>query len=101
MSLRLPWILGLLIFWIGPILASLYFSFSEYDMSGSPNFIGLANYQKAFTSDDLFWPSLGAHFQFTGMYVPVAVIGALFLAVLLNQKLTGTTVYRTIFFIRI
>ncbi len=95
----LPWILGLLIFWIGPIVASLYFSLSEYDMPGTPTFIGLANYQKAFTSDDLFWPSLARTFQFTGMYVPVAVIGALFLAVLLNQKLTGTNVYRTVFFI--
>ncbi len=95
----LPWILGLLIFWIGPIVASLYFSFSEYDMPGSPRFIGLANYQKAFTNDDLFWPSLARTFQFTGMYVPTAVIGALLLALLLNQKLTGTNVYRTIFFI--
>src|SRR4051794_32178895 len=95
----LPWILGLLIFWIGPILASLYFSFTEYDMPSAPRFIGLANYTKAFTSDDLFWPSLARTFQFTGIYVPAAVIGALFLALLLNQKLVGTNVYRTIFFI--
>jgi len=95
----LPWILGLIIFWIGPILFSLYYSFTDYEVPGAPKFTGLSNYVKAFTSDDLFWPSMGRTFQFTAIYVPGAVIGALLLAVLLNQKLKGTTLYRTIFFV--
>jgi len=95
----LPWILGLLIFWGGPILASFYFGFTEYAVTGSPRFIGLNNYVKAFSGDELFWPSLGRTFTFAGMYIPFAVGGALLLAVLLNQKLTGTTVYRTLFFV--
>lgn len=95
----LPWILGLIIFWGGPILASLYFSFTEYAVIGSPHFIGLNNYIKAFTVDELFWSSLGRTFTFAGFYLPFAVGGALILAILLNQKLNGTNIYRTIFFI--
>lgn len=95
----LPWILGLIVFWGGPILASLYFSFTEYSVTGTPRFLGLDNYIRAFTTDDLFWSSLGRTFTFAGIFVPVAVGGALILAVLLNQQLKGTTLYRTIFFV--
>jgi len=94
----LPWILGLIIFWGGPILASFYFSFTEYAVIGSPSFIGLGNYVKAFTGDELFWGSLGRTFSFAALYLPFAVGGALVLAILLNQKLVGTTLYRTLFF---
>ena len=95
----LPWILGLLIFWGGPILASLYFGFTEYAVIGTPRFIGLANYVQAFNGDELFWPSLGRTFTFAALYIPFAVGGALLLAILLNQKLMGTNIFRTIFFV--
>lgn len=95
----LPWVVGLIVFWGGPILASLYFSFTEYSVTGAPRFLGLDNYVRAFTADDLFWSSLGRTFTFTVFFVPVAVVGALVLAVLLNQKLRGTNFYRTIFFV--
>ncbi len=95
----LPWILGIIIFWGGPIVASAYYSFTEYDILGSPKWIGLANYTRAFTQDDLFWPSLGRTFLFTLAFVPTSVIGSLLLAMLLNQKLKGTLLFRTLFFI--
>lgn len=95
----LPWILGLVIFWGGPILASVYFSFTEYGITSAPKWIGLANYGRAFGADSLFWPSLGRTFTFAAIYVPVAIVGALLLAVMLNQKLLGTNIYRTIFFV--
>lgn len=95
----LPWILGLIVFWGGPIVASFYYSFTEYGVTGSPKFTGLANFTKAFTTDDLFWSSLGRTFTFAIVFVPVAITGALILAILLNQKLKGTNVYRTIFFV--
>jgi multiple sugar transport system permease protein len=98
-AFALPWILGLFFFWIGPIVTSFYFSFTEYGITSAPKWIGLANYTKAFTGDDLFWSSLGRTFTFAFMYVPVAIGGALLLAVMLNQKLLGTNVYRTIFFV--
>ena len=95
----LPWILGIIIFWGGPILASLYYSFTEYDILGTPQWTGLANYTRAFTQDDLFWPSLGRTFLFTLAFVPSSIIGSLLLALLLNQKLKGTVLFRTLFFI--
>ncbi len=98
-ALALPWILGLIIFWGGPILASFYFSFTEYGVTGTPQFTGLANYTRAFTVDDLFWSSLRRTFVFALVYVPITIAGALGLALLLNQKLKGTNIYRTVFFV--
>ncbi len=98
-ALALPWVLGLIVFWGGPILASFYFSFTEYGVTGVPSFTGLANYTQAFTVDDLFWQSLWRTFVFAFAFVPITIVGALGLALLLNQKLKGTNIYRTIFFI--
>lgn len=94
----LPWIIGLIVFWVGPILASFYLSFTSFEVIGAAKWIGLDNYKRAFTDDDLFWGSLGRTFTFALFYVPVAIVGALLLASLLNQKLKGTNVYRTVFF---
>jgi multiple sugar transport system permease protein len=94
----LPWIIGLVVFWIGPILTSFYFSFTSYEVIGAAKWLGLANYERAFFEDDLFWASLGRTFMFALFYVPVAIVGALLLASMLNQKLKGTNFYRTIFF---
>jgi len=95
----LPWLLGLIIFWGGPILASFYFGFTEYAVIGAPRFIGLDNYVRAFTNDDLFWSSLARTFTFALAFVPAAVGGALILAIMLNQRLKGNNIYRTIFFV--
>lgn len=94
-----PWILGLIIFWGGPILASFYYSFTNKEVIGTTRWLGLANYSRAFFSDDLFWPSLGRTFVFSFAYVPITIFGALLLATILNQKLKGTNIYRSIFFI--
>jgi multiple sugar transport system permease protein len=95
----LPWILGLIIFWGGPILASAYFSFTNKEIIGTTQWLGTANYVRAFTQDDLFWASLSRTFAFTAAYVPFTIFGALLLAIVLNQKLWGTNLYRSIFFI--
>jgi multiple sugar transport system permease protein len=95
----LPWLLGLIIFWLGPILASFYLSFTKYDVISDPQFIGLDNYQRAFSQDDQFWPSLGRTFQYAVAVVPLGLIGSLFLAILLNRGMKGTNVFRTMFFL--
>ena len=64
-----------------------------------PAILGLANYVKAFSDDELFWSSLGRTFTFAVLYIPFAVGGALVLAILLNQKLKGTNIFRTVFFV--
>jgi len=95
----MPWILGLVIFVGGPIIASAILSFTEYDILSKPRFVGLGNYQRAFVKDELVLPSLGRTFYYAAAVVPIVLVGSLLLAVLLNQKLVGTNVYRTLFFL--
>lgn len=95
----LPWLLGLLIFVIGPMLASLYLSFTKYDVVRPPEWLGIANYVRAFTADELFWPSLGRTFRYALVVVPVGTAGSLALAMLLNRGQWGTTLFRTLYFL--
>jgi multiple sugar transport system permease protein len=94
-----PWIVGFLAFVAGPILASLYLSLTTYNIANPPRFVGLANYVQAFTVDPLFWGSLVRTFTYAAVVVPLGVGGALAVAMLLNQSLRFTPVYRTVFFL--
>ena len=94
-----PWILGFILFVAGPILASAYFSLTAYDVARPPRWVGLQNYVDAFTSDDRFLPSLQLTFTYAIVSVPLALFGSLLLAILLNQRLRGTRLYRTFFFL--
>src|SRR5262245_4513410 len=80
----LPWLLGLFIFILGPIVASGYLSLTEYDVLSPPRFIGLENYRTALTDDDLFWPSLLRTIEYSVAFVPLGLFGSLFVALLLN-----------------
>jgi len=93
-----PWLIGFFGLFVGPGLWSLYLSLTKYDVIGSPTFIGADNYVKMFTNDDLFWDSLWRTFYFAGIGVPLGVMGSMLLAIMLNQKLKGVSVYRTLFF---
>lgn len=94
-----PWILGFLMFSGGPLLASLYLSLTEYDVLSSPRFVGFDNYTYAVSGDPLFWNSLFRTSYFALFAVPLGLIGSLALAVLLNQGLRATSLYRTLFFL--
>jgi len=95
-----PWIIGFLVFLLGPMVASLAFSFMHYSVVLPPRFAGLDNYVRAFGgADRLFYPSLARTATFAALFVPLAVATSLGLAVMLNRKLRGTTVYRTLFFL--
>ena len=89
-----PWLIGFLGLFVGPGLASLYLSLTKYDVISTPEFIGIKNYVDMFTKDDLFWASLGRTFYFAGLGVPLGVLGSLYLAILLNNKLKGITIFR-------
>ncbi|HEY3108215.1 MAG TPA: sugar ABC transporter permease [Chloroflexota bacterium] len=95
----LPWLLGLLLFIAGPMLASLALSLSKYDVIRTPEFVGVANYLRAFSQDELFWGSLWRTFNYAILAVPLGLAGSLLLAVALNRGLSGTTFYRTIYFL--
>ena len=94
----LPWLIGFFGLFVGPGLASLGFSFTKYDVLSPPKFIGFGNYVKMFTDDDLFWPSLGRTFYYAALGVPLGVFSSMCLAILLNTKVRGITVFRTLFF---
>lgn len=94
----LPWVLGLVIFILGPILASAYFSLTQYSIVKPPIFVGADNFVKAFTGDRLFWSSLGRTFVYAVAVVPLGLIGSLLLAILLNRGLRGSNIFRTLFF---
>jgi multiple sugar transport system permease protein len=93
-----PWLIGFFGLFIGPGLYSFYLSFTKYDVLSAPVFIGLKNYTEMLTNDDLFWPSLGRTAYYAIVAVPLSVIGSMLLAILLNTKLRGVTVFRTLFF---
>jgi multiple sugar transport system permease protein len=95
----LPWALGFALFVAGPMLASAALSFTAFDVARPPRFVGLDNYVTAFTTDDRFLNSLKLTFIYAIVSVPLALLGSLLLAVLLNQRLRGTALYRTFFFL--
>ena len=94
-----PWLLGLLLFVVGPMIASLAISFTRWDLLSPAKFIGLKNYEKMFTRDPLFWQSLKVTAIYTLVYVPVELVGGLVLALLMNQRLRGVGVFRTIYYL--
>lgn len=94
-----PWLLGLILLGAFPILASFYISFTTYDMIGSPKFIGFENYAILFTNDSLFWQSLGNTIYHVFIAVPLGLIVGICLALLLNNKIKGISIYRTLFYL--
>ena len=94
-----PWLVGYLALTLVPVLLSLYYSFTNYDVISPEKWVGLRNYVEAFTKDDQFWPSLAKTAYYAGVTVPLGVVGSLLLAVFLNVKVRGTSIYRTFFFV--
>lgn len=94
-----PWLIGFTLLTLGPMLTSLYLSLTEYNVITSPVFIGLGNYTNALRQDKLFGVSLWNTFYYVLISVPAGIIISLLLALLLNQKLKGTNIFRTLFFL--
>ncbi|MEM4217697.1 MAG: sugar ABC transporter permease [Candidatus Methanomethylicaceae archaeon] len=93
----LPWIIGFVIFTAGPLLGSFSISLTEWNIVGTPKFVGLQNYQKML-EDKFFWQSL----KVTMLYlfnVPLNLVLGLLLALLLNQKVRGLGFFRTVFYL--
>lgn len=93
-----PWLLGFLAFIIGPMLASIYFSFTNYDLLSSPKWVGARNYIKMFTDDTRFLTAVGVTFKFVIFSVPLRLIFALCIALLFNRKRRGVGFYRTVYY---
>ncbi|MFB9276205.1 carbohydrate ABC transporter permease [Cohnella cellulosilytica] len=95
-----PAILGFLIFTIGPMIASLVFSFTDYSVTGGADFIGLDNYSRMFGGQDpYFYKSLWVTTYYVLLSVPMQIVYAFLLAILLNQNVRGMSTWRTIFYL--
>ena len=70
-----PWIAGFIIFVIGPMIASIYLSLTQYNLLEAPRFVGVRNYTYMITKDELFWGSLGRTLYYAGVSIPLGVTG--------------------------
>jgi multiple sugar transport system permease protein len=93
-----PWLVGFLIFTLGPLVASVFLSFTKWDIFSAPEFVGMANYTNLF-ADPLFKKSLYNTFYYAIFSIPLGMAGGLFLAILLNQKVKGLPIFRTLFYL--
>ena len=93
-----PVIIGLLVFTVGPIIVSLFLSFTKYNLLSDPKWIGFDNYIKMY-GEALFWKSLTVSAIYSVVSVPVGLVVALFLALLLNRKMRGVYLFRSIYYL--
>lgn len=94
-----PWIVGFIIFTLFPLVYSLYLSFTDYSLFGSPQWVGIKNYVYLFTKDVEFWPSVRITLLYAIITLPIGVFGSLLVAMLLNRKIRGIGVFRTIYYL--
>lgn len=94
-----PWLVGFLGLQLYPFLASLYYSFTDYAMMGTPKWVGLENFITIFTKDRDFKNSLEVTLIYVLIAVPLKLIFALFIAMLLNLKVKGIGGFRTVYYL--
>jgi multiple sugar transport system permease protein len=93
-----PWLIGFSVFMLLPIVLSLYYSLSDYNLLQRPVFIGTENY-RALASDGIFWHSLRVTLLYAAVSVPLGLFVSLGVALLLNVKLFAQPIFRTIIFL--
>ncbi|MFN3682317.1 MAG: extracellular solute-binding protein [Fimbriimonadaceae bacterium] len=94
-----PWIVGMIVFTLGPMILSLLMGFADWDIIRQAKWRGLGNFHEAFFVDPVFWKSLRVTFVYTFVAVPLGLIGSLALALLMNQKVRGIPLFRTFYYI--
>lgn len=95
----LPWIIGFVCFIGGPIVASFVLSFFKWKIINTARFVGLENFTTMFVTDEIFRKSLGITFRFVFYSVGLSQVLSLSLAMLLNQRILGLGIWRTIFYL--
>jgi multiple sugar transport system permease protein len=94
-----PFLIGFAVFTAYPLIASLYLSFTNFNLISPPVWVGAENYVRAFSGDGLFWSSLGRTAQYAVMVVPLGIVASLGAALLLTRGFPGTSMFRTFFFL--
>ncbi|MHB2170164.1 carbohydrate ABC transporter permease [Alsobacter sp. R-9] len=95
----LPWLAGFFLLTLGPTLASLVLSFTNFDLIQTPRWVGTANYVRIATADAKFWESLKVTFLYVILAVPLKLAFALGVAMLLNRGIRGLPLYRALFYL--
>lgn len=95
----LPWVIGFLAFQLYPFLSSLFYSFFNYSVLKTPDFIGIENYVRLFTKDPEFWNSLKVTLLYVLFSVPLKLAFALLVAVILNANVRGIWFFRTLYYL--
>lgn len=93
------WFVGFVLFTAGPILAAMYLSFTDWRGAGLPDWIGLENFRQIIFHDPLFWKSIQVTGVFALIYLPASMLIGFAMALLMNQKLRGMAVFRTIYYL--
>ncbi|MFH5185122.1 carbohydrate ABC transporter permease [Paenibacillus sp. TAB 01] len=94
-----PWIIGFLLLQLYPFLASMYYSFTSFDLINTPKWIGLKNYVDMFTKDDMFYQTLKVTLIYALIAVPAKLAFALLVAVILNVKMRSVNFFRTVYYL--
>lgn len=94
-----PWLLGFLIWTLYPLVSSIFYSFTRYDLVRPAVWIGLDNFKEIFTDDPRFWTVVYNTLYYVGISVPLGVVVAFLMASLLNTKLVLRSTFRAIFYI--
>lgn len=94
-----PWLIGFLCFSLGPVLASLYLSFTKFDLLSPAKWIGTENYVRMFSADPRFWQALKVTFSYMAMEVPLKLAFALAIAVALDKAVRAGSLYRALFYV--
>ncbi|MGZ8565539.1 MAG: carbohydrate ABC transporter permease [Actinomycetota bacterium] len=94
-----PWLFGLAMFWLIPILGSVVLSLSEWNIISSPDFLGFENYREMLFEDRTFWVSIRVTLKYMVLSVPLYLVCGLLLSLLLNLKMRGINLFRTILFL--
>ncbi|MCB0122919.1 MAG: sugar ABC transporter permease [Caldilineaceae bacterium] len=93
-----PWLVGLVLFTVGPIIASFYFSLTDFDVVRTPVFVGIDNYSRLL-EDRLFWQALKVSTIYVVVSTPLGLVLSFALALLMNQRVRLLGLWRTIFYI--
>ncbi len=94
-----PWLIGFAVFSLGPVLASLYLSFTKFDLLTTPQWIGIDNYVRMFSADARFWQALKVTFTYMLLEVPLKLSFALLVALALDKGIRAGGLYRALFYV--
>lgn len=94
-----PWIIGFLLLQLYPLISSFFYSFTNYNLGGNFAYVGIENFKKLLVEDTEFWNSLKITLTFVFVSVPCKLAFALFIAMLLNQKVRFVGFFRTLYYV--